>query len=715
MPYIGNVLTSFAVETGNINDQAVTAPKLSATGGTNGQVLALDAGGNLVWTSDPAGQWVTIGSDIYYDTGLVGIGTSAPSGKLEVGAVAGSVTAGDLIVSTGSGAASVTVGRLSSTSGDGTTFRVRDRLNNTVFVVDSGLVGIGTTSPSSPLTIESSAGNQVKITYPSIASYFLNATSGGDFAINKDGTERLRITSAGLVGIGTSAPGSLLQVGTGALSSANVAAFLGGSTTFENATTGSGPSITFNNDTDTGILNPSGNTLGINTGGTRAITISDAQRVGIGVTGPQSPLHVNGTGDVAIQITNGTTGTAATDGSQITVENPSMDLVLRNRENATIRFLTNNTERARIDASGRVGIGTSSPQAVLESKTASVQPGDAAYAKKSVVANIPYSTSNITSSALAVYDGTIHAADIGYSYDGSGYYLALGTSLNTVSAPTERVRIDRLGNVGIGTSSVDFSNFGSNTGGVAIQDIGGTNTGLKIGDGSNDNYLIAAGNGSFYQSHYGSGSMIFGVGNGTGTERMRIGQLGYLKASNNGLYFGATATYHERNNNAADWVAIDRNSNATPFGVLFEFDSDPNGTGNQFWRGRAGGVTRAELRSNGGIANFSANNANLSDRNAKKDITPAVGTWNCIKDWEIVNYRYKDQSDDADLNLGVIAQQVAESCPEVITVFEEAKDDQPEKLGVKEQQMYWMAIKALQEAQVRIETLEAKVEALEAA
>jgi hypothetical protein len=104
-------------------------------------------------------------------------------------------------------------------------------------------------------------------------------------------------------------------------------------------------------------------------------------------------------------------------------------------------------------SAGLVGIGTSSPQAVLESKTASVQPGDAAYAKKSVVANIPYSTSNITSSALAVYDGTIHAADIGYSYDGSGYYLALGTSLNTVSAPTERVRIDRLGNVGIGTTS----------------------------------------------------------------------------------------------------------------------------------------------------------------------------------------------------------------------------------------------------------------------
>jgi hypothetical protein len=35
--------------------------------------------------------------------------------------------------------------------------------------------------------------------------------------------------------------------------------------------------------------------------------------------------------------------------------------------------------------------------------------------------------------------------------------------------------------------------------------------------------------------------------------------------------------------------------------------------------------------------------------------------------------------------------------------------------GVKEQQMMWMAIKALQEAMVKIETLETKVAALEAA
>ena len=142
-------------------------------------------------------------------------------------------------------------------------------------------------------------------------------------------------------------------------------------------------------------------------------------------------------------------------------------------------------------------------------------------------------------------------------------------------------------------------------------------------------------------------------------------------------------------------------------------------------------AARAVIRANGGLANYQSNDVDLSDRNVKKDISPAAGTWDCIKEWEIVNYRYKDQPDDADLNLGVIAQQVAESCPEVLTVFSPAKEEklavldeegnevepaqeaQPEKVGVKSQQMYWMAIKALQEAQVRIESLEAKVAALE--
>jgi hypothetical protein len=169
--------------------------------------------------------------------------------------------------------------------------------------------------------------------------------------------------------------------------------------------------------------------------------------------------------------------------------------------------------------------------------------------------------------------------------------------------------------------------------------------------------------------------------------------------------------------------------------AIYALRNEIGGTTNigEFYDGSSGGTLRFGFRCNGGLANYSANNVNLSDINTKKDIAPAAGTWDCLKEWEIVKFRYKDQPDNADLNMGVIAQQVAESCPEVITVFQEAKEAkeavldeegnelepaqeaQPEKLGVKDQQMMWMAIKALQEAQLRIEELEAKVAALEAA
>ena len=204
------------------------------------------------------------------------------------------------------------------------------------------------------------------------------------------------------------------------------------------------------------------------------------------------------------------------------------------------------------------------------------------------------------------------------------------------------------------------------------------------------------------------------------TERARLTSKGYFKASNTGNYNGATGDYHEFVQNSSGQInAIFKHDDASsPVGIQVFYSTAVNNTANVFLQCYDSSATRLTIRSNGGIANYSANNVNLSDRNAKKDISPAAGTWDCLKEWEIVNFRYKDQPDDADLNMGVIAQQVAESCPEVITVFQEAKEAtetepaQEEKLGVKDQQMMWMAIKALQEAQTRIETLEAEVAAL---
>jgi hypothetical protein len=84
MGYLGNVTSTFDVGTNQLINNAVTAAKLSPNLGTNGQVLGIDGSGNLQWTSDPAGQWVTSSSDIYFSAGNVTIGSATNQEKLTV-------------------------------------------------------------------------------------------------------------------------------------------------------------------------------------------------------------------------------------------------------------------------------------------------------------------------------------------------------------------------------------------------------------------------------------------------------------------------------------------------------------------------------------------------------------------------------------------------------------------------------------------------------
>ena len=111
-----------------------------------------------------------------------------------------------------------------------------------------------------------------------------------------------------------------------------------------------------------------------------------------------------------------------------------------------------------IDTSGNVGIGTNSPGAKLEVKAADT-PATTDYATKVIKANAPlvggYTGTKIIS-LLGGYDGTIHAVDFGYGYDGTGYNIMLSTNDNTTGDPIERMRINSSGNVGISGDGIQI-------------------------------------------------------------------------------------------------------------------------------------------------------------------------------------------------------------------------------------------------------------------
>ena len=129
------------------------------------------------------------------------------------------------------------------------------------------------------------------------------------------------------------------------------------------------------------------------------------------------------------------------------------------------------------------------------------------------------------------------------------------------------------------------------------------------------------------------------------------------------------------------------------------------------------GNQRVVIASDGDITNSTGSYGTISDENLKENISDASSQWDDIKALQVRKYSMKaDNLDSAD-KIGVIAQELEKSGmnglvsetpladPDDITKKETVK-------SVKYSILYMKAIKALQEAMTRIETLEAEVKAL---
>ena len=170
----------------------------------------------------------------YFD-GSVGIGTSSPGAKLEVSGSSGAITGtGITYLNNADDAFSLVINNAgTSAQNDRGVFDARVGGSSVFRVNNSGNVGIGTVSPTNSsnyhtLDIRGTNGGQIIAGRGSYQDFFMYTDSSGanigalndirfEAGSNGGATPKMIITSAGNVGIGTTAPLSQLSIGSNAI------------------------------------------------------------------------------------------------------------------------------------------------------------------------------------------------------------------------------------------------------------------------------------------------------------------------------------------------------------------------------------------------------------------------------------------------------------------------------------------------------------------
>jgi hypothetical protein len=224
------------------------------------------------------------------------------------------------------------------------------------------------------------------------------------------------------------------------------------------------PSIVPTGDTNTGVWFPAADTLAASTAGTERMRIDSSGNVGIGTSAPIARFDItqnqaaisylldtsnttNGGSSIWRMITRNiaNSGTTSVDFYKPTGSGFSLLNYDTHASNFTA-FGVGGSERMRIDSSGNVGIGTSSPSAKLHVQ--SIGSGTVALFGNSASNNYLDVTRTTTLPAFA----SLRSYSAVAALEG-GPVLQFRTTDADGSSPTERMRIDSSGNVGIGTST----------------------------------------------------------------------------------------------------------------------------------------------------------------------------------------------------------------------------------------------------------------------
>ena len=412
-----------------------------------------------------------------------------------------------------------------------------------------------------------------------------------------------------------------------------------------------------------------------------------------------------------------------------------------------IGFGGDGSERARLDGSGRLLVGTTTARAAGD-VTAPLQVEGTGFNTSSLnlISNAGASAGNVSHISLAKSRGTSDgsstvvaeddnlgtiqwcgadgtdlnssAASISASVDaapGSNDMpgrITFGTTANGSASPTERARIDSSGRLMLGDTSdssdsllIVQGNAGdSGTGGQISVQRGGNanptspselgNIAFKDSAASRGAVISAVCDGDWASNDF-PGRLEFKVtadGESSPTERLRLGNQAELTLR--------PATYGMGVRSVAGSSSV----NTAYFGAHSSTSMN------------AGTIT-FEVYTNGNVKNTNNSYGQLSDVNLKENIVDATSQWDDIKSLQIRKYNFREATGyDTHTQIGLVAQEVETVCPGLVQETPVREDATPvldaegneleATKSVLTSVLYMKAVKALQEAQTRIEALE---------